>query len=170
VKKPEAQVGQIVRFDYLWRDEQTQGRIEGAKDRPCAVVVALRTDEKGDASVMLAPITHAQPKSSSLSIEIPNQAKSGTGLDADRSWLVLSEINLVKWSDAGIVPAKSGQWLYGALPRGITAKTSAIVREELLKSRTKIVDRRENVQRYVKREQETKTAIKQKNRDDDRGR
>ncbi|MEN9856363.1 MAG: hypothetical protein RLZZ157_1489 [Pseudomonadota bacterium] len=141
MKKPAPKVGQIVKFDYLWRDEQMQGRTEGAKERPCAVVVALRLDENGDTSVLLAPITHAQPKPAQINLELPDRTRSLTGLDGARSWLVLSEVNLVKWSDAGLVPARKGQWLYGTLPRGMAMKAIALVKEGLLKRRAQIVDR-----------------------------
>jgi hypothetical protein len=53
----------------------------------------------------------------------------------------LSEVNLVKWSDAGLVPARKGQWLYGTLPRGMAMKAIALVKEGLLKRRAQIVDR-----------------------------
>ena len=170
MKKPDPQIGQIVRFDYLWRDEQMNGRTEGAKERPCAIVIALRPDEKGDPSVMLAPITHAPPRSNQVSLEIPSQAKAATGLDEERSWLVLSEINLVKWSDAGIIPAHKGQWLYGALPRGLTVKAAAMVKEDLKQSRAKIVDRREDVQRYAKQDRSAAAPPRKGRGDDERGR
>jgi hypothetical protein len=41
--------GLIIRYSYLWYREHLEGRDEGQKDRPCAIVAALRTDENGDA-------------------------------------------------------------------------------------------------------------------------
>jgi hypothetical protein len=37
--------------------EHLEGRDEGQKDRPCAIVAALRTDENGDTRVLVLPIT-----------------------------------------------------------------------------------------------------------------
>ncbi len=122
MKKPAPQIGQIIRYDYLWRDERDRGRIEGSKERPCAVVVAMQKGENGIQLVYVAPITHSSPQAGQRALEIPAQAKTITGLDEDRSWLVTSEVNRVDWSDPGIVPARPGQWLYGHLPRGIAKR------------------------------------------------
>lgn len=109
MKKPEPQIGQIIRFDYLWRDDQGKGRKQGAKDRPCAVILALQRAENGSQQVYVAPITHSPPRDSQRVIEMPSQFNSLTGLDQERSWLVTSELNRVDWSDPGIVPARPGQ-------------------------------------------------------------
>lgn len=119
MKKPEPQIGQIIRFDYLWRDEAQQGRVEGAKERPCAVILAADKDDDGSRVVYVAPITHSAPRNQQQTIEIPAKDRRMTGLDYDRSWLITSEVNRVDWSDPGIVPAKKDQWLFGHLPRGV---------------------------------------------------
>jgi hypothetical protein len=54
---PEPVAGLILRYSYLWRHEHLEGRDEGQKDRPCAIVAALRTDENGDIRVLVLPIT-----------------------------------------------------------------------------------------------------------------
>ena len=38
---PEPFPGLVVRYSYLWEREASQGREEGVKDRPCAVVLVL---------------------------------------------------------------------------------------------------------------------------------
>ncbi len=122
MKKPAPQIGQIIRFDYLWRDEQERGRIEGAKDRPCAVIVALQRADDGSQRVYVAPITHSQPRDGLRAIEMPAQFNTLAGLDSERSWLITSELNRVVWSDPGIVPARPDRWFYGSLPRGIAQR------------------------------------------------
>ena len=122
MNKPAPQIGQIIRFDYLWRDERDRGRTEGAKERPCAVIVALQSAEDGPLRVYVAPITHSAPRDGESVIEIPSQFNTLTGLDHERSWLITSELNLVDWSDPGIVPAGPDRWLYGHLPRGIAQR------------------------------------------------
>lgn len=122
MRRPDAEIGQIVRFDYLWRDEARRGRIEGSKDRPCAVILAMARDDDGAKLVYLAPITHSPPIPGQSTVEIPHHARELTGLDDARSWLVTSEVNRVNWLDPGIVPARRGQWLVGHLPRGIARR------------------------------------------------
>lgn len=99
--------GLVVRYDYLWRDEQQRGREEGAKHRPCAIVVAYRVDENGRQSVVLCPITHSPPRSTNDAIEIPARVKQHLGLDDAPSWIVTGEVNVVDWNDPGITPISS---------------------------------------------------------------
>ena len=141
MKKPDPEVGQIVKFDYLWRAERLQGRSEGAKDRPCAVVLARRQQDDGSFIVLLAPITHSAPEKSTVSIAIPSQSNKATGFDNTQSWLILSEVNFVPWSDAGIVPAHKGQWLYGYLPRKVATRATEEIGKMLQKSVLGIVKR-----------------------------
>jgi hypothetical protein len=122
VSKPEPELGQIIRFDYLWSDEARRGRTEGAKERPCAVIVARQRETDGRQRVLLAPITHSAPATGDPAIELLARFSDVTGLDDGRSWLVLSELNIVDWSDPGIVPAKPGTWLVGVLPKGIARR------------------------------------------------
>ena len=129
MKKPDPEVGQIIRFDYLWCDEADRGRIEGAKDRPCAVIVARRREADGSQHVLLAPITHSSPQKGQAAIDIPARFSTMTGLDEARSWLIISEVNRVDWRDPGIVPAKQGQWLVGELPKSVTRQAVDTVLE-----------------------------------------
>ena len=139
MKKPDPAQGLVVRYDYLWGDEAEKGRQEGAKERPCAIVVA-RTGEGQDARVWLAPITHTPPTNPKAAIEIPPKVKKHLGLDDDRSWIVTSELNSVAWSDPGIVPATRTRWDYGFLP----PKLAQIVTDKVLeqqRSKPKVIDR-----------------------------
>ena len=38
---PEPRPGLVIRFSYLWKPEADAGRVEGVKDRPCAIVLAV---------------------------------------------------------------------------------------------------------------------------------
>jgi hypothetical protein len=96
VSLPTPQPGLVIRYSYLWADEHGDGREEGAKDRPCAVLLATTTDE-GDLRVIVLPITHAPPRSSQDAVEIPTLTKRRLGLDDDRSWIVLTEGNAFLW-------------------------------------------------------------------------
>ena len=159
MKKPDPQIGQIIRYDYLWRDERDRGRIEGAKERPCAVILATQKGEDGSQQVYVAPITHSPPLTGQRTIELPAQARTITGLDHERSWLVTSEANRVDWSDPGIVPAKPGQWLFGQLPRGIAQRAVQEVVELSRQRALRTVDRTREI-----------TPTRQRERDDGRER
>ena len=50
--------GLVISYSYLWRKDYLAGREEGAKDRPCAVVLSRNT-KGNDTVVTVAPITHS---------------------------------------------------------------------------------------------------------------
>lgn len=92
--KPEA--GLVVRYSYLWLHEHRDGREEGIKDRPCAIVLAT-LDRDGGNQVLVVPVTHSAPADAASAMELPQAVKRHLGLDADRSWVVFSESNLFDW-------------------------------------------------------------------------
>ena len=93
---PTPKPGLVIRYSYLWARERDEGREEGVKDRPCAVLLAIRNDE-GDLRVVALPITHSPPSDPSYAIEIPAPTKRRLGLDEERSWIVLTEGNAFAW-------------------------------------------------------------------------
>jgi hypothetical protein len=97
VPLPQPVPGLVLRYSYLWRREHLEGREEGQKDRPCAVVAAIRTDDAGDTRVLALPITHSPPDSAGLAVELPPRVKERLRLDAARSWVVLTEWNEFVW-------------------------------------------------------------------------
>src|SRR5689334_4007413 len=40
-KFPEPEVGLVISYAYLWFEEAERGQVEGRKDRPCAIIVAV---------------------------------------------------------------------------------------------------------------------------------
>lgn len=55
---PDPEPGLVIRYAYLWRREAAMGREEGVKDRPCAIVAAVREETDG-LRVYVLPITHS---------------------------------------------------------------------------------------------------------------
>ena len=108
----------VIRYAYLWADEHAQGREEGSKGRPAAIVLAT-DDVLDDPTVVVLPITHTPPSAKADAIEIPAETKRRLGLDQDRSWIVLTEANVFHWPGpdlrpvAGRVPSTVA---YGYLP------------------------------------------------------
>ncbi|UEM24856.1 hypothetical protein JL100_034530 (plasmid) [Skermanella mucosa] len=118
---PEPVPGLVVRYSYLWQAEQRQGREEGVKDRPCAVVL-VTTTAAGESVVTVLPVTHTLPVETSAAVEIPAATKARLGLDSARSWVVLTEANRFLWPGPDLRPARAGDtasMVYGLLPYGL---------------------------------------------------
>ncbi len=75
--------GLVIGYSYLWEAEYRAGQEEGTKDRPCAVVIATRTED-GDIVVTVAPITHSPPADTRDGIELPPEVKRRLHLDVQR--------------------------------------------------------------------------------------
>jgi hypothetical protein len=118
VNWPAPQPGLVVRYAYLWESEARQGREEGVKDRPCAIVLVAR-DEDGEQRVQVLPVTHSPPSDPSTAVEIPAAVKARLGLDSERSWVVVTELNEFVWPGPDLRSAVSGDLgsaAYGFLP------------------------------------------------------
>jgi hypothetical protein len=117
--------GLVIRYSYLWHSEHLAGREEGQKDRPCAIVAALRpADDAGETRALVLPITHSPPAQGVTAVEIPARVKERLGLDADRSWIVLSEWNEFIWPGPDLRRAPGSDdssTAYGMLPPGLFA-------------------------------------------------
>jgi hypothetical protein len=110
--------GLVVGYSYLWEAEYRAGHEEGTKDRPCAVVIATRTEE-GDLVVTVAPITHSPPTRMQDGLELSVEIKRILGLDTDRSWLICTELNRFVWPGPDLRPISRrapGNFVYGMLP------------------------------------------------------
>jgi mRNA-degrading endonuclease toxin of MazEF toxin-antitoxin module len=111
----------VIRYAYLWRREHELGLEEGAKDRPCAVLLAV-TDEAGDRKVIVLPVTHTLPRDLAFAVEIPATTKRRLGLDDQRSWILATEANRFTWPGPDLRPMKSGDAttvVYGELPAAL---------------------------------------------------
>lgn len=120
---PEPRPGLVIRYAYLWRREAEAGREEGVKDRPCAIVVAVKA-EAGDTIVYALPITHSAPGTGTDALELPKPTKTRLGLDSDRSWVVLTEANIFAWPGPDLRFVEGGgpaSIAYGTLPPNLTA-------------------------------------------------
>lgn len=118
---PEPQVGLVISFSYLWSEEAERGLVEGRKDRPCAIVLALenpRAETGKQKQVAVVPITHTPPRDLNVAIEIPLRVKKHLGLDSERSWVILDELNVFTWPGYDLRPLKDrdGRIDYGFLP------------------------------------------------------
>ena len=132
----EPDYGLVVSYSYLWAREAKTGGEEGRKERPCAIVVARHNDE-GRLRVRVLPITHSAPANHAEAIEIPAVTKARLGLDADRSWIVLTEVNDFTWPGFDVrTIGKTGSPFYGPLPPALfneVIRRIKIIRPQVVK-------------------------------------
>ena len=93
---PKPEPGLVIRYSYLWHREFQKGQEEGVKDRPCAIVLALNNMSE-ETQVLVVPVTHSPPSDLSYAMELPFTVKAHLGLDAEPSWVMISESNLFNW-------------------------------------------------------------------------
>jgi len=124
VTLPVPRPGLVVRYAFLWSHEAETGAVEAVKDRPCAIVVAARSDPGGDIRTIVAPITHTPPLDPTASIEIPSDVCRMLGLDGDRQWLRFDELNRFAWPgfDLRPIPGRAAAYDYGMLPPNLFEK------------------------------------------------
>lgn len=129
----ELKPGLIIRFDYLWRDEQMRGQEGGRKDRPCVIVVATKERADGSRRVMVCPITHSPPHGNQTAVEIPSKLAHALDLDTGRMWIKTRELNSFTWEKdripVGMVKTPGGKWLHGIVPYAIREEVLAQVRQ-----------------------------------------
>ena len=141
MQKPEPASGLVIRYDYLWRSEAKRGQQDGSKDRPCAIVVAIESRGGSDFRALVAAITHSEPAPGD-GLEIPIRIKRHLGLDSERSWIILSELNEIDWSDPGIIPIAKNRWVYGFLPAAFAEQLRDQVRDRIRTARSPVTRRK----------------------------
>jgi hypothetical protein len=125
VSLPQPFPGLVIRYNYLWAAAAAQGHEEGDKDRPAAIVMAVKHSGGHETHVYALPITHSAPIAGTEALEIPAAVCRAAGLDAARSWVVLSEFNEFVWPgfDLRVIPGRAPRTMaYGFLPSGFFAK------------------------------------------------
>jgi hypothetical protein len=117
---PEPTPGLVIAYAYLWRHEARQGLEEGRKDRPCVVVLSVKSQD-GLTSVIVAPITHTPPLRPEHAVEIPAATKVRLGLDEQPSWIIASDLNRFVWPGVDLRPVARGaqRFDYGLLPANL---------------------------------------------------
>lgn len=132
MRLPAPETGLVVRYAYLWRDEAMRGREEGVKDRPCVVVLALKSGN-AETHALVAPITHSPPRPEANAVEVPAATASRLGLDEQRSWIVTHEMNSFVWPGPDLRPARAGgpdeRAVFGYLPKHLVDRMLHAIRE-----------------------------------------
>jgi hypothetical protein len=121
VPLPDPEPGLVVRHAYLWHSEYEQGRENGDKSHPCAIILTT-IDEDGQTVVTVRPVTHTHPRNEADAVEIHRAVKQRLGLDDASSWVIVTEMNRFLWPgpDVRLVsPTEAGRFDYGPLPPGL---------------------------------------------------
>jgi hypothetical protein len=96
-------------------------------------VVVARIERAVGTLILVAPVTHTAPQYDAEAIEIPVNVKKQLGLDRDRSWIMVNELNRFMWPGPDIRPAPgSDAPFYDALPDWLFER----VRQGVLKQNT----------------------------------
>ena len=132
---PDPEVGLVIHFNYLWKREWSLGRDNARYARPCAIVVARRTEPSGETIVVVAPITHSPPSTEEGALAIPPAVKRHLGLDEDRSWIVYDEVNEFTWPGYDLQPNANGAIAYGVLPPSLFGRLRQAMLRQLRSGR-----------------------------------
>ncbi len=139
MKIPKPEIGLIINYSYLWHREAQTGQEEGRKDRPSAIVAATQGNR-----VIVVPITHTRPQSKSEGIEIPSPFKKQLGLDDEKAWIVITELNTFEWPGMDLRPVGGKQpktIVYGKFPPNFMKQIVSEVRTVIIQHRAKSVKR-----------------------------
>ena len=107
--------GLVIRYAYLWKREADKGQTEGLKARPCVVVLCVE-EVDGETVVTVAPITHSPPDDLALAIALTPATRRRLGLDAEKNWILATELNSFGWPGPDLMPTPTGEYAYGELP------------------------------------------------------
>jgi len=140
---PDPRPGLVIRYRFLWSNEAASGAVEGLKDRPCAIVVALRRESDGAYQAVVAPVTHRPPSDATTSLEIPSSVCCSLGLDDGRHWLRLDELNRFLWPGYDLRPRTDvpGRYDYGMLPQDLFEKLRQGILELQRRRQTRVIGR-----------------------------
>lgn len=98
------------------------------------VVVVAAIVRAGRTQLLVAPITHSAPERGGDALEIPRHVKTRLGLDHERSWIVLTELNRFIWPgpDIRVAPGHESpfydpipDWLFFQLKENILGRVRA---------------------------------------------
>ncbi len=139
---PKPEPGLVLSYGYLWKWQDEMGDDTGEKARPCVIVLATENND-GDTAVLVVPVTSRQPRPDRGSVEIPARVQAYLGLDGERCWVIIDEVNKFIWPgpDLSQISGQPGKFHYGFIPpklyKKIIVGCTAIAKAHRLKSVTR---------------------------------
>lgn len=138
--------GAVIRYAYLWADENRRGQEEGRKDRPAVVLALSVRDAEGATNVLVVAVTHTPPSDFDDAVPFPPDAKRRIGLDDAPAWIVTTEANAFVWPgpDVRPVPGRTPRTvLYGRIPDALLQRVARSYLLNRQKQRSRLVQRSE---------------------------
>lgn len=94
--------------------------------------------------ILVAPITHAAPGKAADAVEIPANVKKQLGLDRERSWIVVDELNRFIWPGPDVRPVPGSEApFYDALPDWLFERVRQALLAHSAAGRLKVTGRTE---------------------------
>jgi hypothetical protein len=138
--------GSVIRYSYLWADEDARGQEEGLKDRPAVVLALSITVADGTTEILVLAVTHTPPADAADAVAFPQEIKRRLGLDEAPSWIVTTEANAFVWPGPDIrpVPGRTPPTvIYGRVPDGLLSRVARSYLANRKKQRSRLVPRTE---------------------------
>lgn len=136
--------GSVLRYAYLWADEQNRGKEEGRKDRPVLVLALSATERQGTTQVLVLAITHSAPKVPTDAVTLPRPVRNRLGLGEQDSWIVTTEANAFVWPGPDIRPVpgkRPATTIYGRVPDGVLQEAARSFLDNRARQRARFVKR-----------------------------
>lgn len=134
--------GLVINYSYLWGYEHRKGRVEGAKDRPCAVVLVFA--DAPQPQVVVLGITHTKPPVAHHGLELSQLARRRLGLDDQPSWIITTEANMFTWPGPDLrprYPDRQESVAFGILPAELVVELRRRFRAHVTSRQIRIVPR-----------------------------
>lgn len=107
-------------------------------------MVVLATRKVGDElQILVAPVTHSPPERAADAVEMPANVKLDLGLDREKSWIVVSELNQFIWQGPDVRLLDNGSPFYGAIPDWLYVPVRGAIGALAQKGRLKVTKRTE---------------------------
>lgn len=138
--------GSVIRYSYLWADENARGQEEGRKDRPALVLALSIKEADGNIEVLVLAVTHTPPTNAADAVAFPQDIKRQLGLDDAPSWIVTTEANAFIWPGPDIrpVPGRTPTTvIYGRAPNGLLRQVARSYLANRDEQRSRLVPRTE---------------------------
>ena len=138
--------GSVIRYSYLWADENARGQEEGRKDRPALVLALSVSVSDRTTEVLVLAVTHTSPANPADAVVFPQDIKFRLGLDDAPSWIVTTEANAFVWPGPDIRPVPDrtpSTVIYGRVPDSLLMQVARSYLANRDKQRSQSVARTE---------------------------
>jgi len=143
---PPPERGSVIRYAYLWADENAAGQEEGRKDRPVLALALSVNQQDGATRLLVLPITHS-PRTNPLdAVAIPSEVKRRLGLDDAPAWIVTTEANAFAWPGPDIRPIpgrRPSTAVYGRVPDSLLQRVARSFLANRERQQSRLVPRTE---------------------------